>query len=202
MPCMYESPRTMPRSGASGSGSGPRRPHELVVCREVATGTAGVPRIASASPGPSGTRKNIASTLVLWREVPQPDRAGPRPEAIGPPLVVGLEDRRRQQQRQVVIAPPQQAVPRVEPGIPHTAASWPGPPRRRPVQPAPGCLDAELAIPAPMRRRPRTGAAAGRGPAGRPAAPPPRPSPRRTAPRARARRSRRQSATSPGRSAA
>ena len=108
----------MPRSGASGSGSGPRRPQELVVCRDVSTGIAGRPADGLGQAGAVGHEEEHQDA-ALERQVPQPDRTRPRPQAIGSALVVGLEDLRGQQQRHVVIAPAQQAVLRVEPGIAH-----------------------------------------------------------------------------------
>ena len=115
IPCMNESPRTMPRSGASGSGSGPRRPQELVVCREVSTGIAAVPGLRRRARALGHEEEH--QEAALERHVPQPDRSRVGPEPIGPARVVGLEDRRGEQQRAIEIAPAQQPVCRIVAGV-------------------------------------------------------------------------------------
>ena len=60
-PCMFESPSIRPRRGAFTSGSGPRQPHEFVVCVEPGTIRAPVPAITSRKSGVSGMRKKPAS---------------------------------------------------------------------------------------------------------------------------------------------
>ena len=52
---MYESPSTIPRHGALRSGSGPRKPHELVVWVDPLTISAPVPVIDLGGLGVSGT---------------------------------------------------------------------------------------------------------------------------------------------------
>ena len=57
MPCIHESPRTIPRACAFGSGAGPRRPQELVVCAEGSSTIAPAAETAARTSGVSGTRK-------------------------------------------------------------------------------------------------------------------------------------------------
>ncbi len=61
---MYESPRTIPRQCAFRSGSGPRRPHELVVWVDPSTIWAVVPSTISADFGPVRRPENRLSRVL------------------------------------------------------------------------------------------------------------------------------------------
>ena len=56
-PCIIESPKTITRTSAFGSGSGPRQPQELVVCAVPGTMATPMRWLRALSSGPSGTRK-------------------------------------------------------------------------------------------------------------------------------------------------
>ena len=108
----------MPRSGASGSGSGPRRPHEFVdLPRGLHRDRRGA-RDGLGQPRPVGDQEEHQDA-ALQGHVPEPDRARVRPEPVRAARVVGLEDRRGQQEGGVIVTPAQQAGFGIESRIAH-----------------------------------------------------------------------------------
>ena len=83
---MYESPSTIPRSGAERSGSGPRRPQELVVGDALDDDRRGILH-GFLQPGAVGNEKE-RERYLLDDDVGQPDRPDVRSQPIRPSGVV------------------------------------------------------------------------------------------------------------------
>ena len=117
---MKESPRTIPRSGASRSGSGPRRPHELVRLPRSLDGDRRRPSDGLGQLRAIGHEEEHRARRS-GAKLPQPDRSRAGLQPVGAARIIGFEDLRRKQQRPVEVAPAEQAMLGIEPGIAHQA---------------------------------------------------------------------------------
>ena len=98
-------------------GSGPRRPHELVVWVDPSYDLGARPVHEVGELGLVG-RLKIGFHLPLDGKVTDPDRTHVGAKPIGPARLIGFEHRRRQQHGPVKISPADQGMLRVEPREP------------------------------------------------------------------------------------